>query len=115
MKAWDAARRRSESCRIVEHIVFLDHDFYQTECGEIVRPDDETCPRCSRGFGPDFVRNIVDCPNGPQWNEIVDRLNDAEDFVCSACMYSLVAHSGEAWTTGPFRYCPGCGDPIDRS
>ena len=115
MKAWEAVRSQGRFCRIDERIIFLDRDFYQTECGAIVRPEDEFCPCCSRGFGPDFARNVADNLTGKQWHEVHGRLNDAREFVCSACMYGLMFQAGEeAWTTGPFTYCPGCGRRIEN-
>lgn len=115
MKACEANKSRGRFCKIDEHIIFLGRDFYRTECGAIVRSEDETCPRCGRGFGPDFVRNVAGKLTGKQWHEVHGRLDDAREFVCSACMYGLMVHAGEAWTTGPFTYCPGCGTPIDKN
>ena len=115
MMAREAARRRSESCRIVEHIVFLDHDFYQTECGEVVKPDAETCSRCGRGFGPVFVRNVAGDFTAPEWHGYPTREADTdEESVCSCCGWGFTFRPGEAWTTAPFRYCPGCGAPIEK-
>lgn len=80
-------------------------------CVRATMSDGETLARavCSEcgSEGPLVARNVA---NGlvPQ-----RRLADArEEFACSGCGWAFTFRPGEAWATGPFRYCPGCGVPI---
>lgn len=64
------------------------------------------CSECGNE-GPLVVRNVPDVLV-PQ-----RRIADVrEEFACSGCGWAFTFRPGEAWATGPFRYCPGCGVPV---
>lgn len=79
-----------------------------TACVRATMRDGETlelavCSECG-SEGPRVARNVAD-GLVPQ-----SRLADArEEFACSGCGWAFTFRPGEAWATGPFRYCPGCG------
>lgn len=74
-------------------------------CAECGSP--AACVRATMRDGETLARNVADSLV-PQRS-----LADARDeFACSGCGWAFTFRPGEAWATGPFRYCPGCGVSI---